>query len=77
LVERIVAYFVVGTHGENTLSRCLEGATMELAMCRARCVAGLGIRPRVCQVRRELLPDCVRQRRVISRESGESGPQGA
>jgi Dolichyl-phosphate-mannose-protein mannosyltransferase len=64
LMERIVADLVVGTHVENSLSSRFERATMQFAMCGAHRIC-LSIHSGVCQMRRELLPDGVRDRRII------------
>ena len=77
LVERIVANFVVGAHVDNSLPRGFQGSPMEFAMCGLRGIAAVTVRLSMCQVCGELLPDGVRNRRLVVRKTRESRTQGA
>ena len=76
-MKGVVADFVAGTHPVNGLSCRLERLTMELDMRRTGgmvCVTTLWI---VHQMRRELLTNGVRHRRLVVRQAREPRLQRA
>jgi hypothetical protein len=77
LMERVVADLVVGPHDEHRLPRGLEGATVELAVCRMCGTTVSSIQLLLGQMRRELLSDGLRHRRVVVGEARQSRSQGA
>src|SRR5262245_17655780 len=76
-MERVVTDLVAGAHGDHRLA-CRENRTaVNLAVCRAASVARCRFRSRGCEVRRELLPDGLRDRTLVVREARESRMEGA
>ena len=70
-MEGVVADLVAVAHGEHGVARRGQSAAVQFAMGEARRIR-LGIRPRVRQVRGELLPDGVGYRRLIVREARQT-----
>ena len=73
-MEGVVANLVAVAHGEHGVSRRGQGVAVQFAVGEARGIR-FRIRPRVCQVRGELLADGVGHRRVIVREVRQPGLQ--
>ena len=76
-MKGVVTDFVVGTHHVNGLSCRLEGLMMQIAMRRARGMISVTACWNLCQMCRELLTDCVRNRRFVIDKARESRLQRA
>ena len=77
LMKRVVADLFTGTHGENRLARRLKGSAVHVAVGDASGFAFFRIGIDGSQVRDELLPDRLCDRRSVMLEPRQAGTQGA
>src|SRR6187549_1626405 len=72
-MERVVADLAAGAHRDHRLACRKDRTVVNLAFCRAPAITRCGFGGRGCEVRRELLPDGLRDRTLVVLEARESG----